>query len=232
MRFLLSPSCAGDLGALVGAPIVPMAGQTASSGRAVSHEQTVTSRYSPSREVFTPWGISGLRGRVRTLSPDEPGLGDDLAELRETGGRSTDQQALVARRPGHLQHSPGLGADEPGGRVVPDVGALLDVGVEEAAGDRAEVERARAQPPDVADPRQQRSRRTSPRGSRASLLVAEAGADQPLPERYDGPGAAAAARCRSRRRRGVAAYSRPSDRRRATTPATTSPSTSAAMLTA
>src|SRR4051794_9293474 len=117
----------------------------------------------------------------------EAGVDHGRTELGEAIDRSADQEPLVDRRPGHLQRASGLGDDEPGGRVVPDVRTLLDVGIEMSRGDRTEVEGAGAEPSDVADAREQLLQIARLAGARR-LLVAEAGADQPLRQGYDVPG--------------------------------------------
>ena len=171
-----------------------------------------------------------LGGRRYSRSgQQESALGEQRHEVvpaRLRGGHDDRRLAppvdLLAEGPGE-QREPraGLGRDQRAGRVVPQVGPLLDVAVGAALRHVAQVERARPHPAYVADARQHPGHPLGLPGPDVGA-VAEAGEHQPLapPAARDGPAAAAPSRVEPSPR--AAAYSTPVAAL-TTAPATTSP---------
>ena len=132
-----------------------------------------------------------------------------------------------------LDPRPGLGGDQAPGGEVPRLQPPLVVAVDPAAGHVAQVERGRAQPPDVAHLRQQPAHDLGLL-ARRSWGVAEAGGDQgadglggaAITSRAGSPPRASGAPRRAPRR----TFAQDRDRRPRRPPST--PSSSAATLTA
>src|SRR5215208_3189017 len=112
----------------------------------------------------------------------EPGVFHGLPELVETVLRGTEKELLPTSARSQLAARPGALGDQGSGGVVPEVDAFLDVAVERALGDVAQVQGAGPEATDVPHLRQQpadglRLHRPDPG------LVVEAGPDQALRER-------------------------------------------------
>ena len=168
----------------VSAQIVHHARPDCTSWNAVSHEQKVTVCYSPAtmRAPGTPFGPSPCTKPASTTTARnsaKPSSG--RADHQAAGPCGAGVTVTSRRRP------PAPRDDQPGGGMVPDVCALLHVGVEVPGRHRADVERAGPEPPDVADPREHPCQVARLAGARR-LLVAESGAGRAARvQRYDGP---------------------------------------------
>ena len=129
-----------------------------------------TSRSPPSATPSCPRAPARCNACRRLAGPYGPARrrparpGGRAGRRAAAGGAATHHVRLGRRaaQPGHQQAR--LLGDQAAGRVVPGVEPLLEVGVHPALGGQAEVDRGRAEPPDVAHPRQHRGQHRAPGG--------------------------------------------------------------------